>query len=221
MSLSYPYTPFPFNVTAISPLFHLTPVTVNDTRLGWVPSCMTPECMPTASWSTSAVNSTLSFQYWGVGVAFDGTVQGNMTVQLIRDGTLMPWNPSGDTLFSLLSQPTDQYFQHNVTLKVLDASPSARLTVTKARVNGSSFADFYFPSDRWIVPSDDDRLDYTGFDPQASVARAELSTVHVSSNAGDNVSMQFNGRLGAARIRTMWAHERTDEGHHRQPARDH
>ncbi|CAE6464392.1 unnamed protein product [Rhizoctonia solani] len=193
MSLSYPYTPFPFNVTAISPLFQLSPLSSNGTSMGWVPSCITPECMPTASWSTSAVNATLSFQYWGVGVAFDGKVQGNTTVQLVRDDVQHEWKPSGETLFNLLSKPTDQFFQHNVTLKVIDASPNALLTVTRARVNGSSYGDFYLYTDRWVLPSNEDRLKYTGFVPQSSVAHAESSTTYVSSSAGDSVSMQFNG----------------------------
>ncbi|CAE6504459.1 unnamed protein product [Rhizoctonia solani] len=192
MSLSYPYTPFPFNVTAASPLFRLSPIS-NDTNIGWVPSCTSPECIPTASWSTSAVTATVSFQYWGVGVAFDGSVQGNMDVELVRDGVQYEWNPSEDTLFSLLSKPTDQLFQHYITLKIIDASPDAELTLTKARVNGSSFIDGYSDTDRWIVPSNNDTLKYVGFVPQASVARAESSTTYVSSKAGDTMSMQFKG----------------------------
>ena len=30
---------------------------------------------------------------------------------------------------------------HNITLRVIDASPDARLTVTKARVNGANLGD--------------------------------------------------------------------------------
>ncbi|KAH7322065.1 hypothetical protein B0J17DRAFT_746616 [Rhizoctonia solani] len=192
MSLAFPYTPFPFNVTPISPAFHLSPVTSN-TSLGWVPSCKTPECIPTASWSTSAINSTIFFPFLGWDVAFDGNVKGNMSIELFFDGEQTTWNPSGDTLFNLQSRSTDYKQQRNVTLKVLDASPSAQLTVTRARVNGSSLADYYFPADRWTVPSDDDRLEYTGFIPQKSVAQAESSTTYVSSRAGDTVTMQFNG----------------------------
>ncbi|KDN44986.1 hypothetical protein RSAG8_05159, partial [Rhizoctonia solani AG-8 WAC10335] len=191
MSLSYPYTPFPFNVTPISPPFQLSPVASN-TSLGWVPSCATPECIPTASWSTSAINSTLSFRYWGVGLALDGNVTGNMSVRLHRDGVEAAWSPSGDTLFSLLGAPTDQFYLHNITLQVLDASPDAQLTIIRARVNGSSFSSAYFSADRWMIPSNDDSLKYTGFVPQASVARVESSTTYVSSMAGDSLSMQWN-----------------------------
>ncbi|CAE6442362.1 unnamed protein product, partial [Rhizoctonia solani] len=191
MSLDFPYTPFPFSATAISPSFNLSPILANTSR-GWTPSCTTPECIPTASWSTSAINSTLSFHYWGVGVAFDGNIQGNMSVQLVWDGMQVPWNPSGGALFNLRGGPTDQFFQHNVTLRVADASPNARLTVTRVRVNGSSFGDSYWPSDRWTVSSDDDRLDDTGFVQQTSRARAGSSTTYVSSKAGDIISMQFN-----------------------------
>ncbi|KAH7322066.1 hypothetical protein B0J17DRAFT_772915 [Rhizoctonia solani] len=204
MSLDYPYTPFPFSITAISPAFYLYPITTN-TSLGWAPSCATPECIPTASWSTGAINSTLSFQYWGVGVAFDGNIQGNMSVQLVWDGMQIPWSPSEDTLLNLPGGPTDQFFQHNITLRVADASPGARLTVTGARVNGSSYGDSYWSSDRWTVTSDDDRLDYTGFVQQTNVAQAESSTTFVSSEAGDKVSMQFNGQLVIFGVRSMWS----------------
>ncbi|KAJ1303568.1 hypothetical protein OPQ81_011752 [Rhizoctonia solani] len=118
------------------------------------PSCATPECIPNASWSTGAINSTLSFQFWGWDVAFDGWVKGNMSVQLFRNGV-------------------QEYYRHNITLKITDASLEAELTVTQARVNGSTHADIYVPADRWIVPSSDDRLEYKG--------------------AGDTLSMQFNG----------------------------
>ncbi|CAE6442364.1 unnamed protein product [Rhizoctonia solani] len=192
MSLDFPYTPFPFNITPISPAFHLSPITSNIS-LGWAPSCETPDCIPNASWSTTAINSTLSFAFRGWDVTFDGSVKGNMSVELFFEGEQTPWNPSRDTLFSLHSRSTDYEQQHNVTLKVLDASPDAQLTITRARVNGSSFADYYFPADRWTVPSDDDRLEYTGFVQQTSVAGAGSSTTYVSSRAGDTVAMHFNG----------------------------
>ncbi|CAE6486157.1 unnamed protein product [Rhizoctonia solani] len=192
MSLTFPYTPFPFDVTAISPLFHLSPVSSN-TSLGWAPSCTTPECISTTSWSTSAINSTLSFQYRGVSLAFDGHVEGNMSVQLFCNGVEVAWSPSGDTLFNLWGEPGVELHLQNITLQVLDASPGAQLTVSRARVNGSSFGDGYFPTSRWTVPSDDDKLRYTGFIPQTSVVQTNASTTYVSSSVGDTVSMQFNG----------------------------
>ncbi|KAJ1303578.1 hypothetical protein OPQ81_011761 [Rhizoctonia solani] len=192
MSLAFPYTPVPFNVTPASPPFHLSPV-ASSASLGWAPSCATPECIPNASWSTGAINSTLSFQFWGWDVALDGDVKGNMSIQLFRDGVQELWKPSGDTLFSLKSGPIDQLYQHNITLKVVDASTDAQLTVTQARVNGTAFADIYVPADRWIISSSDDSLKYTGFTQQNSVVSVGSSTKHTSSKAGDTVSMQFNG----------------------------
>ncbi|CUA74073.1 hypothetical protein RSOLAG22IIIB_10952 [Rhizoctonia solani] len=187
------YTPIPFNVTPISPLFDLLPIASSNTSLGWVPSCTTPECVPTASWSTSAVNATLSFQYWGRGVAFDGDVKGNMSVQLIQDGMHIPWAPSGGTLFGLKGNPIDIFYPHKITLKVLDASSDAQLSVVRARVNGSSFTNGQFPVENWIVPSSEDRLKYTGFTQKTNLSQIEPSVTHVSSQAGDSVSMQFNG----------------------------
>ncbi|CAE6449563.1 unnamed protein product [Rhizoctonia solani] len=192
MVSNYPYTPFPFSVTPISTLFRPSSISLN-TSLGWAPSCTTPECLPTASWSTSAINSTLSFQFWGWDVAFDGRVEGNMTVELIRDGIEVPWNPSEDTLFRLHGGPTDYLSPHEITLKVLEASPDAQMTITQARVNGSSFADYYWPANRWTITSDSDRVNYTGFVSQTGAVGAESSTTYISSTAGDTVSMQFNG----------------------------
>ncbi|KDN44983.1 hypothetical protein RSAG8_05156, partial [Rhizoctonia solani AG-8 WAC10335] len=174
------------------PLFHLSPVTLNNTYLGWVPDCATPDCLPTASWSTSAVNSTLSFSYWGREVAFDGNVKGNMSIQLLHDGIQAPWDPSGDTLFSHQGGSNDELYLRNITLKVVHASTDAQLTVNRARVNGSTFADSFVPPDTWTVPSDDDSLKYTGFTPQASGTRAESSTVYISSRVGDTLSMKWN-----------------------------
>ncbi|CEL58483.1 hypothetical protein RSOLAG1IB_08574 [Rhizoctonia solani AG-1 IB] len=77
----------------------------------------------------------------GWDVAFDGRVEGNMTVELFRNGIRTPWSPSGDTLFRLHGESTDHFYQQEVTLKVLEASPDAQLVLTQARVNGSSFAD--------------------------------------------------------------------------------
>ncbi|CAE6492221.1 unnamed protein product [Rhizoctonia solani] len=188
-----PYTPIPFNVTPISSLFDLLPIASNDTSLGWVPSCTTPECVPTASWSTSAVNATLSFQYWGRDVAFDGDVKGNMSVQLIQDGIQVPWAPSGGALFGLKGNPIDIFYPHNITLKVLDASSDAQLSVTRARLNGSSFTNNQFPVENWIVPRNEDRLKYTGFAQKTNASQIEASTTRVSSQAGDSLFMQFNG----------------------------
>ncbi|KAG8727607.1 hypothetical protein FRC11_012822 [Ceratobasidium sp. 423] len=137
---NFPYTPFPFNVTPASPPFDLSPVASNISQ-GWAPSCSTPECVPTASWSTGSIGASLSFQFWGWDVAFDGNVKGNMSVELLRDGVKEAWNPSGDTLFKLHGQPTDQFYLHNITLKVIDAFPGAELTVNQARVNGGSLGD--------------------------------------------------------------------------------
>ncbi|CAE6475395.1 unnamed protein product [Rhizoctonia solani] len=199
---SYPYTPFPFSVTPVSPLFHPSPVSLNSS-LGWAPSCTTPECLPTASWSTSAINSTLSFRFWGWDVAFDGRVEGNMTVELFRDGIKIPWDPSGDTLFHLHGEYNDDSSQHDMILKVLGASPNAQLTVTQARVNGSSFADYYLPSARWTITSDSDMVNYAGFVPQTGAAGAESSISYISSRAGDTVSTQFNAFMQAQRSLSM------------------
>ncbi|CAE7122646.1 unnamed protein product [Rhizoctonia solani] len=190
-----PITPFTFNVTPISPLFRLSPVAsnINDTSLGWTPSCATPDCLPTASWSTSAINSTLSFQYWGGGVALDGRVEGNMSTRFIRDGIEAARSHSGDTLFSWPDNDLDYLYLHDITLKVVDASPDARLTVTRVQVNGSSLSVISESTARWIVPSNKDGLRYIGFTQQASETQTGSSTTYVSSTAGDTMSMEFNG----------------------------
>ncbi|CAE6459223.1 unnamed protein product [Rhizoctonia solani] len=188
---NFPYQPFPFNVTPASPLFGLSPVALN-TDQGWIPSCSTPECVPTASWSTGLIGSTLSFQFWGWDVAFDGIVKGNMSVEVLRDGVEESWNPLADTLFRLYGQGTDQFYLHNITLKVLDASPNAELTVNQARVNGSTLVDVDSYPQRWIIPSNDMSLSYTGFIEQASAAETGSRALYISSKAGDTASMQFN-----------------------------
>ncbi|EUC54493.1 P12 domain protein, putative [Rhizoctonia solani AG-3 Rhs1AP] len=129
----------------------------------------------------------------GRDVALDGDIKGNMSIQLLYDGIQAIWSPSEDTLFSLYGNPIDIYYQHNITLKVLDASSDARLSVVRARVNGSLFVNDYFPPDRWIVPSNEDRLRYSGFIQTASVSHVNSSTTHISTEAGSTVSMQFNG----------------------------
>ncbi|KAH7337119.1 hypothetical protein B0J17DRAFT_719011 [Rhizoctonia solani] len=163
----FPYVPFPFSVTPASPLLGLSPVASN-TNQGWLPSCSTPECVPTANWSTSLIGASLSFQFWGWDVAFDGEVKGNMSIELLRDGVKEKWNPSADTLFGL----------------ILDASPNAELTVDQARVNGSTL--------RWTIPSHDKSLSYKGFIEQPSAAEAGSRAMYISSKAGDTASMQFN-----------------------------
>ncbi|EUC54496.1 P12 domain protein, putative [Rhizoctonia solani AG-3 Rhs1AP] len=188
----YPYTPFPFTVTPASPPFELSPIASNISQ-GWAPSCSTSDCVPTASWSTSSIGATLSFQFRGWDVAFDGNVKGNMSIELFRDGAKETWNPSIDTLFRFHGPAIDDMHLQNITLKVLDASPDAELTIKQARVNGSSFADAEWDSDRWIIPSNDAQMSYTGFVQQASSVQAGSQTTYVSSQAGDAMSMQFNG----------------------------
>ncbi|KEP45727.1 putative P12 domain protein, partial [Rhizoctonia solani 123E] len=180
------------NVTPASPPFHLSPTASNITQ-GWVPSCSTPDCVPTASWSTSSIGATLTFQFWGWDVVFDGNVKGNMSIELLRDGEREMWNPSEDTLFSRHGLPFDDTSLQNITLRVLDASPDSELTIKQARVNGSSFIDALWNTNRWIIPSNDAGLSYTGFVQQASSVHAESQTAYVSSQVGDMMSMQFNG----------------------------
>ncbi|KAF8746617.1 hypothetical protein RHS02_00699, partial [Rhizoctonia solani] len=115
-----------------------------------------------------------------------------MDIEIFRDGTRLPWSPFGGTLASIRGGATDQFYLHNVTLKVINASSEAELTVTQARVNGSSFGDVIINADRWIVPSDDTRLSYTGFTQHPGAAKAGSSTTYISSKAGDKVSMRFN-----------------------------
>ncbi|KAF8685765.1 hypothetical protein RHS04_00486 [Rhizoctonia solani] len=183
------------SVTPISPLFHPSPISLN-TSLGWAPSCTTPECLPTASWSTSAINSTLSLRYWGWDVALDGHIKGNMTMELSFNGVREIWDPLGDTLFSLHGGPIDNLFQHDVTLKVLEATPNAEIIVTHARINGSTFAVGGESTHRWTIEADSDRMSYTGFAPQNTTTGVKYptsSTIYISSRVGDMVSTQFNG----------------------------
>ncbi|KDN45011.1 hypothetical protein RSAG8_05184, partial [Rhizoctonia solani AG-8 WAC10335] len=188
----FPYIPFSFNVTPASPPFQLSPIASNISQ-GWVPSCSAPDRVPIASWSTGSVGATLAFQFWGWDVAFDGNVKGNMSIELLRNGVKETWNPSADTLFSSQGQPNNDPYLQNITLKVLDASPDAELTIKQAQVNGSSFTDVSWNLERWIIPSNDTRLSYTGFVQRASAAQAGSQTTYVSSQAGDSMSMQFNG----------------------------
>ncbi|KAF8713239.1 hypothetical protein RHS03_00732, partial [Rhizoctonia solani] len=179
---SFPYTPFPFNVTPASPLFELSSIALNVSE-GWVPSCSSPDYVPTARWSTSSVGAALSLYFWGWGVALEGSIKGDMDIGIFRDGTRLPWSPFGGTLASIRGGATDQSYLHNVTLKVINASSEAELTVTQARVNGSSFGDVILNADRWIVPSDDTRLSCTGFTQHAGAAKAGSSTTYISSKS--------------------------------------
>lgn len=72
-------------------------------------------------------------------IVFDGTVQGDMQVQVLLDDTEVDWSPSGSVLLGL----HDLTFtpQHSVLLKILDASDGARLTINQVRVNGSTITD--------------------------------------------------------------------------------
>ncbi|KAH7332707.1 hypothetical protein B0J17DRAFT_678491 [Rhizoctonia solani] len=187
------YTPFPFNVTPASPLFELSPIASNLTQ-GWVPSCFTPECVPTASWSTASIGATLSFEFWGWDVTFDGSIKGNMSIELLRDGVKETWDPSAETLFSFRGKLTDDSYIHNVTLTLsmhflVANSLSTRRGLTGLRV-GASCENF----DRqiWTIPSNDPRMIYSGFSEQASVAHAGSHITYMSSKAGDTVFMRFN-----------------------------
>ncbi|KAJ1310045.1 hypothetical protein OPQ81_006798 [Rhizoctonia solani] len=191
-TVQFPHQPFQFNATLASPLFNIFPL-ASDDRLGWTPICSTPDCLPTASWSTRLVNSTLDFSYWGRGVALNGRVEGNMTIQLSRDGQQEQWNPSEGTLFTIKGSPLDQFYLHNVTLKIIKSSPDARLMVSKARINGSSLADESYHHDRWTLASNDQAVKYTGFTERPSLAGSGSPTTYVSTTAGDTVSMQWNG----------------------------
>ncbi|CAE6521639.1 unnamed protein product [Rhizoctonia solani] len=187
----FPHMPFPFNVTPASPLFDLSPITSNISQ-GWVPSCALPECVPTASWSTGSIGASLSFQFRGWDVEFDGNVRGNMSVETFRDGVREIWDPTADTLFRSRGQAIDDLYVHNITLRVLSASPGSELTIKQAQVNGSSYS-FGGDLNKWIIPSNDDRLSYTGFIQQESGASAGSQTTYISSNPGDTLSTQFNG----------------------------
>ncbi|CAE7155007.1 unnamed protein product [Rhizoctonia solani] len=232
MSVTSTHSSYLFNVKAISPLFHLSPIASSDDGLGWAPSCTTQNCLRTASWSTSAINSTLSFEYWGTGqdVVLDGSVEGNMDIQFLYNGIWTPWNPSGDTLFRFQGSLIDNSDSYNVTLKVLDASPDARLTITGARVNATLLRVLAnlrpynsVPADHWIVPSNADGLKYTGFVQEATALQADIPPVYVSSTAGSSMSTRFNGltrslnkfshtnfdayacSLELSHVRTMWS----------------
>ncbi|CAE6479785.1 unnamed protein product [Rhizoctonia solani] len=186
------YTPFPFSVTPASPLFELSPISLNPNQ-GWAPSCFTPECVPTASWSTSSIGATLSFPFWGWDVALDGSIKGNMSIELLRDGKKAPWHPSTDTLFHFRGETTDGFYLHNITLKVLDSSPDGEFTVSQVRVNGSTTSsNLNFYENIWTIFSNDEKLVYSGFSERANINQPEPHITYISSSAGDTVVMQFN-----------------------------
>ncbi|KAJ1307100.1 hypothetical protein OPQ81_001218 [Rhizoctonia solani] len=189
---SFPSTPYPITSYPSSPLWQLSPVSSNSS-LGWAPSCTSSSCLPTASWSTGAVNSTITYMFWAWGYTVNGTVEGNMKIQAIRDGQEEVLNPSGDNLFTYPGLPGDLWTQHNLTFKVLEASPGSRLTINKAHINGSSFSDAVNPYTIWTLPSNDGAFHYSGFVQQPAASELPSPTTYVSSTAGDQASMQFNG----------------------------
>ncbi|KAG8687922.1 hypothetical protein FRC11_006369 [Ceratobasidium sp. 423] len=188
--MSITITPYPLNTYPSSPLWQLSPITSNSSS-GWVPSCTSSNCLPTASWSTGAVNSTLSYTFYAFGFNLNGTVQGDMKLQVIRNDKEESLNSSGDILFSAAG-PTDQFLHQNLTIKVLEASAGARLTINGAFLNASTLADIPFPTERWTLPSNDGALKYTGFVQQQAASGLASPTTYVSSAAGDKVSMTFN-----------------------------
>ncbi|CAE6463129.1 hypothetical protein ACGC1H_002126 [Rhizoctonia solani] len=187
-------TPYPITTYPSSPLWQLTPASSNSSS-GWVPSCTNSDCIPTASWSTGTVNSTLTYMFYAYGHTIYGKVDGDMKLQLIRNGNEEPINPSGNILYTFPGKPGDDDLHQNLTFKVIEASNGARLTVNKAFINGSSYAADPFPSDQWTLASNDGALQYTGFVQKQASAGLQLvsPTTYVSSAAGDKVSMQFNG----------------------------
>ncbi|KAB5595183.1 P12 domain containing protein [Ceratobasidium theobromae] len=188
------FVPFPINVTLASPLFELAPIASNSS-LGWAPNCMSPDCLSTSSWSTSVQNSTLEVKFWAYDIVFDGTVQGDMQVQVLLDDTEVDWSPSGSVLLGL----HDLTFtpQHSVLLKILDASDGARLTINQVRVNGSTITDDNIPFTRWTLPSNDsEHFEYTGLTWQTNTPDLAFPTTYFSS-VGDKVSVASNASVFA------------------------
>ncbi|CAE6451256.1 hypothetical protein ACGC1H_005366 [Rhizoctonia solani] len=191
-TMSYPSLPFPITSYPTSPLWQLAPLSSNNSA-GWAPNCTSSDCVPTASWSTSVVNSTLTYTFYAWGHTIYGKVEGDMKLQLIRNGNEEPINPSGDILWTFPGLSTDEFLHSNITIKVLEAGNGARLTVNRAFINGSTYGDSDWPTDQWTIPSNDGALKYTGFSQQQATAGLGSPTTYVSSAAGDKVSMQFNG----------------------------
>lgn len=116
-----------------------------------------------------------------------------MKIQVIRDGQEETLNPSGDILFTYPGRSLDDQTHHNLTFKILEASSGARLTINNAHINGSTFSDSENPSTTWTLASNDGALRYTGFAQQQAASGLASPTTYVSSAAGDQMSMQFNG----------------------------
>ncbi|CAE6449678.1 unnamed protein product, partial [Rhizoctonia solani] len=190
--MSFPYTPYPITTYPSSPLWQLSPAASNISS-GWVPSCTSSNCVPTASWSTGAASSSLTYMFYGWDLALNGTVEGDMKLQVIRNGKEETLNPSGDSLFTVHGLPTDQLLHQNLTITVLEASTGARLTINEARVNASSFGDEIFDHHEWTIASNDGAIQYTGFTQQQAAAGLASPTTYVSSAGGDKMNMQFNG----------------------------
>ncbi|CAE6504453.1 unnamed protein product [Rhizoctonia solani] len=190
---SFPSTPFPITSYLSSPLWQLSP-TASNSSAGWTPSCTESNCLPTASWSTSAVGSTATYMFWAWGHSIYGTVEGNMMLQIVRNGKEESVSPSGDVIYFSPGLPLDQYTHQNLTIKVLEASSGARLIINKAEINGSSFGDDILPKEEWKLASDNGAFQYTGFVQQAAPAGLDSPTTYVSTTAGDKMIMpQFNG----------------------------
>ncbi|KAF8713323.1 hypothetical protein RHS03_00750, partial [Rhizoctonia solani] len=190
--MSFPYTPYPLTTYPSSPLWQLSPVSSNVTS-GWVPSCTSSSCLPTASWSTGAANSSLTYMFYAFDIILNGTVEGDIKLQVIRNGKEEVLNPSGDSLFTVHGLPTDQLLHQNLTITVLEASTGARLTINEARVNASTFGDNVYDSRQWLIASNDGAIQYTtGFTQQQAAAGLASPTTYVSSVAGDKMTMQFN-----------------------------
>ncbi|CAE6449568.1 unnamed protein product [Rhizoctonia solani] len=184
--MSFPYTPYPITTYLSSPLWQLSPVASNISS-GWVPSCTSSNCVPTASWSTGAVNSSLTYMFYAWDLILNGTIEGDMKLQVIRNGKEETLNPSGDSLFTVHGLPTDQLLHQNLTITVLEASTGARLTINQAHLNASSY-----DTRQWSIPSNDGAIQYTGFTQQQAAEGLVSPTTYVSSAAGDKMTMQFN-----------------------------
>ncbi|KAH7322092.1 hypothetical protein B0J17DRAFT_772935 [Rhizoctonia solani] len=190
---SFPSTPVPITSYLSSPLWQLSP-TASNSSAGWTPSCTDASCVSTASWSTSAVGSTATYLFWAWGHRIYGTVEGNMKLQVFRNGQEESVSPSGDVIYFFPGLPTDQYLHQNLTIKVLEASSGSRLIINKAEINGSTFGDIEVSKDEWKLATNDGALQYTGFIQKSAPAGLDSPTTYVSTTAGDKMSMpQFNG----------------------------
>ncbi|KAG9098719.1 hypothetical protein FRC07_010598 [Ceratobasidium sp. 392] len=185
--MAYPHVPFPVNVPLTSTLFHAAPFTSNATT-GWTSNCN--ECANSV-WSTSAPSSSLNFNFWGWDVAFDGQIQGNMSVKFILDGIETNLNPTNGTLFDITS--LDNLKEHSLSLTVQSAEPGSSLSVNQARINASTFSDDIFPFAQWELPSNDGAINWNGFTQQPSAAGSFSPTTYVSNGAGSTGSMTYNG----------------------------